>query len=278
MTPVTTPRQLSAQTVTGDWSILPSWLPVPTLGALSVNAFLLRGREPMLVDTGLAALSDAFVDQLSTAIDPAEIRWIWLSHTDADHVGNLDRLLALAPRAQVVTSFLGAGKLGMLGAGDPARLRLLQPGEVLEIGGRRLHQVKPPYYDAPETMGFFDEADRVFFAADAFGALLEGSVETLAAVPSEALREGMVAWSSVDAPWLATMDSQGLGRVLDLLDRLAPSHVLSGHLPACSDLRGLTEIVRRAYGKGTTAAVTPQTAAEVEAILNGHLPSGGDVQ
>ena len=267
MTPVTDPVLHQPQRVTDAWTALPSWLPVPGLGALPINAFLLKGPEPMLVDTGLGALADPLAESLEAEIDPEDLRWIWLSHTDADHIGNLDRILALAPNATVVTNFLGAGKMGMLGAGDPSRLRLLNPGEVFEVGGRRLHQVKPPYYDAPETMGFFDETDRVFFAADAFGALLPGSVGTIDEIPTEALREGLVAWSSVDAPWLAQMDRESLGQTLQMLDALRPAHVLSGHLPVAHRLGTLTDIVRGAYGRGTTAAVTPETAAQVEAIL-----------
>ncbi|MCV2869893.1 MBL fold metallo-hydrolase [Defluviimonas sp. WL0002] len=267
MTPITEPVHLDARHITDAWTALPSWLPVPGLGALPINAFLLKGREPVLVDTGLAALSDAMVDRLSAEIDLVDLRWIWLSHTDADHIGNLDRILSLAPNASVVTNFLGAGKMGMMGKGNPERLRLLEPGEVFEVGGHRLHQVKPPYYDAPETMGFFDEADRVLFAADAFGALLPGSVDTIEEVPEESLREGLVAWSSVDAPWLAQIDRGSLGRMLRALDALEPAHVLSGHLPVAHRLDTLTEIVRGAYGRGTTAAVTPETAVQVEAIL-----------
>ncbi|AZQ68403.1 hypothetical protein EF888_15470 [Silicimonas algicola] len=166
-----------------------------------------------------------------------------------------------------MTNFLGAGKMGMMGVGDPSRMRLLEPGEVFEVRSRRLHQVKPPYYDAPETMGFFDETDRVFFAADAFGALLPGSVETIEEIPEDGLREGLVAWSSVDAPWLAEMDRASLGRMLGALEALDPAHVLSGHLPVSHRLDTLTDIVRSAYGRGTTEAVTQQIAAQVEAIL-----------
>jgi flavorubredoxin len=208
MQPVEHPFQDAPQRITGDWTVLPSWLPVPGLGALPVNAFLLRGPEPMLVDTGLAALSDDLSARLAEEIDLEDLRWIWLSHTDADHIGNLDRILALAPNATVVTNFLGAGKMQMMGAGSPERLRLLEPGEVLEVGGRRLHQLRPPYYDAPETMGFFDEVDRVLFAADAFGALVPGAVGRIDDLAEDMLRDGLVSWSSVDAPWLAHMDGR----------------------------------------------------------------------
>jgi hypothetical protein len=52
-----------------------------------------------------------------------------------------------------------------------------------------------------------------------------------------------------------------------MLDRLEPAHVLSGHLPVANGLATLTGIVRDAYGRGTTDAVAPETAAQVEAIL-----------
>ena len=261
------PALRSAQRVVGDWHVLPGWLPVPDLGALPVNAFLLAGPEPMLVDTGVAALSDAVLAGIERRIDLTDLRWIWLSHTDADHIGNLDRILAQAPNAQVVTNFLGAGKMGMLGVGDPDRLRLLEPGEVVEIAGRRLHQVRPPYYDAPETMGFFDEADRVLFAADAFGALLPAPVETIDEVPGGTLRDGLVAWSSIDAPWLAQTDRASLGRMLRSLEALDASHVLSGHLPVTNRLDTLTGILREAYGRGGTDAVASDTLTQVEALL-----------
>jgi glyoxylase-like metal-dependent hydrolase (beta-lactamase superfamily II) len=200
-------------------------------------------------------------------VDLTELRWIWLSLADADHIGNLDRILGLAPNAQVVTNFLGAGKMGMLGKGSPERLRLLEPGEVLEVGGRRIHQVKPPYYDAPETMGFFDATDRVFFAADAFGALLPGPVGSIDEVSPETLRDGLVGWSSIDAPWLAHMDRTALGAMLDGLERLDPGHVLSGHLPVARGIETLTGLIRTAYGPGTTEAVSPDDITRVEAAL-----------
>lgn len=261
------PLQLPARRVTDAWCVLPSWLPVPDLGALAVNAFLLKGGEPMLVDTGLAALSDDFLDNLAAEIDLDDLRWIWLSHTDADHIGNLDRVLAAAPKAQVITSFLGAGKMGMMGVGQPDRLRLLQPGECLDIGGHRIEPIRPPYYDAPETMGFFDAADRVYFAADAFGALLPGPVDSLDEVAPETLREGLLGWSSIDAPWLETVNPQALGQTLDGLERLDPAHVLSGHLPVAAGLDRMSGTIRAAYGGSGDHPATSSATGRLEAAI-----------
>lgn len=121
---------LECQAAGSDWRVLPAFLPVPGLGGLAVNAFLLKGAEPVLVDTGLATLGEAFVEALEAEIDLDDLRWIWLSHTDADHIGNLARILERAPRARVVTNFLGMGKMGMLGH-DLSRVQLLEPTTLL---------------------------------------------------------------------------------------------------------------------------------------------------
>lgn len=267
MSSVDVPTMLDAQPVTDNWTVLPSWLPIPGMGALPVNAFLLKAKEPLLVDTGLAALGDAFIDRLEGEIDPADLRWIWLSHMDADHVGNLGRILKRAPEAKVVTNFLGMGKMNLAGL-DVSRVHLLEPGAALELGDHKLAPVRPPYYDAPETIGFFDARDRVFFAADSFGALLPEVVAEVEEVAAEALRDGLVGWSSIDAPWLATTDRDSLGRALAALDRADPDHVLSGHLPlARGGIRRLTGIVRSAYCGGVADAVDPLAVEHVAAAF-----------
>jgi glyoxylase-like metal-dependent hydrolase (beta-lactamase superfamily II) len=237
------------------------------MGALPINSFVLRGREPMLVDTGLGAFGDEYVEALAGEVDLEDLRWIWLSHMDADHIGNLGRVLERAPGARILTNFLGMGKMNLAGL-DVSRVDLLEPGAVVEIGGRRLHQVRPPYYDAPETIGFFDETERVFFAADAFGALLPEPVAGIAEVDDATLRDGLVGWSSIDAPWLGVADRDALGRTLTAIERLDPAVVLSGHLPLATDGVGsLTRNVANAWCRGVTDAVDPNAVEHVAAAF-----------
>jgi len=221
---------LKPQPVGGDTHILPSYLPVPAAGVLPVNAFLIRGQEPVLVDTGLAALRGDFLTNLRSLLKPTEIRWIWLTHIDADHVGNLAEVLEAAPRARVVTSFIGLAKLGLLGY-QIERLHLLNPGQTLDIGDRQLLAVTPATYDAPETTGFFDPATRTLFSADSFGAMMSEPAETAAAIPPDALREGMLTWSSIDAPWLRIVDPSAFRGTLDRIGALGAETILSSHLP-----------------------------------------------
>lgn len=254
MTAIVKPTQYPARRVTGAWTVLPAWLPVPAMAVLPVNSFLLKGSEPVLVDTGLAALGEAYMDSLAGEIDPEDLRWIWLSHMDPDHVGNLARVLERAPNARIVTNFLGAGKMELAGL-DVSRVSMLEPGREFDAGSHRLVPLRPPYYDAPETIGFFDEKERVLFAADSFGALLPDAVEETGDIGGDALREGLVSWSSIDAPWLAGTDRAGLGRTLRAIERLDPEVLLSGHLPVVRQgATMLTRIVSDAYVDGTAPA------------------------
>jgi hypothetical protein len=251
------PTMFPARAITDDWTLLPSYLPIPQMGVLAVNSALLRAKEPLLVDTGIAALREHFMASLRRQIDLEDLRWIWLSHTDPDHLGNLEPVLVEAPNAQVLTTFLGMGKMGLAGL-DVGRVRLLDGTSPCEVGGRRLYPVRPPYYDAPESIGFFDPQDSLFFAVDSFGALLDDPVSEVAEIPPQALRDGLLGWSSIDAPWLTRVDAAGFGRTLAALEELNPERLLSSHLPiARGEVSRLTGLLAEGYCGDRTAVTDP---------------------
>src|SRR3954471_7353535 len=135
-----------------DVTVLHDQAEIPGLGVLPVNAFVLHAEQPVVVDTGLGLPDRDFVAELAAVIDPADVRWIWLTHPDRDHTGGLFDLLAAAPHARVVTTLLG---MGMLSTDTPlpiARVYLLNPGQILDVGDRQLRAFRPPLYDSPATV------------------------------------------------------------------------------------------------------------------------------
>lgn len=235
------------QAIADDLLALAAWMPIPDQGLLACNAFVLRAAQPILVDTAIASLRDSFMASLRDAIDPAELRWIWLSHTDADHIGNLTAVLEAAPQARVVTSFLGLAKMNLLGL-PLDRVDILPPDTPLDLGDRLLMPLRPPYYDAPETTGFFDTRRRTLFCVDSFGALLQKPAETAGDISIDNLRDGLLAWAGIDAPWLEIADRTALEQSMQDIVRLNPATIISAHLPVA---RGVTErlarIVTEAY-------------------------------
>ena len=155
-----------------DVSVLSDYLEVPGLGFLPVNAFVIHARQPVVVDTGLSLPDRDFMASLAEVIDPADIRWIWLTHPDRDHTGGLFALLDAALRARVVTTFLGAGIMSTERPLPMDRVYLLNPGQSLDAGDRRLIGFRPPLFDNPATVAIFDTATGVCLSSDCFGAPL----------------------------------------------------------------------------------------------------------
>lgn len=224
--------------ITKDIDLLGAYFPIPGLGILPINAYLIHASQPVLIDTGLAALGDDFLHHLSQLIDPRALRWVWLTHTDADHLGNLRAVLDAAPNARLITTFLGMGKLGLQQM-PLDRVYLLNPGQNLNIGDRLLTAVKPPIFDAPETTVCFDNMSRVLFSSDCFGALMTEPAADAADISPEALREGAIAWATIDAPWLQNVDAGKYAASLDSVRRLDPDMILSSHLPPAQGMHGI---------------------------------------
>src|SRR5262249_13366715 len=80
----------------------------PALGEplfVAINSLVIVGREPVIVDTGAPANRAQWLDDMFGLVEPNDVRWIFLSHDDADHAGNLDEALARCPNARLVCSW-----------------------------------------------------------------------------------------------------------------------------------------------------------------------------
>jgi flavorubredoxin len=193
---------------------------------------VLHGDLPVLVDTGPVVERESFMTALESLIDPADLRWIWLTHTDGDHIGALGQLLAEYPDLKIITTFLG---VGMMSVSDPLpmdRVHLVNPGQNITLGSRTLTALRPPTFDNPSTTGFLDTSSGVLFPSDCFGALLQDVPQNASDISDGDLREGQVFWATIDSPWMHAVDRGTLAHQLDAVARLEPSLILSSHLPA----------------------------------------------
>jgi hypothetical protein len=212
--------------------VISTTVDIPSLGSLVVNAFVLHGREPVLVDTGTVAGSAEFTATLTSVIDPADLRWIWLTHTDFDHIGSLAPLLQQNPRIRVITSFLGVGIMGL--SSTPLamdRVHLVNPGQTVTVGDRRLTAIRPPVYDNPITAGILDDRSGALFSSDCFGALLPSVPESAAEMDPSVLRTGQIRWATIDSAWVHDVDRESFAANLQRVGALHPSLVCSSHLP-----------------------------------------------
>lgn len=218
-----------------DVHVLPTNLPLPGAGVvLPINAYVLMAEEPVLVDAGIGIDSDAFLDSLASIVDLQSLRWVWLTHDDADHTGSIQRVLEAAPNARLVTHAFSAMRMATWWPVPFDRVHAIRPGDRVPVGDRTLRAVAPPLFDNPMSVGFLDEATGSLFSVDSFGALLPEATQDAAEIPHEALAGGMLAWALSDSPWAHLVDRQLFDQVLAGVRALQPTRIFSSHLPAAT--------------------------------------------
>jgi flavorubredoxin len=249
--------------------------PIPGFGLVPINAFVLHGAEPVLVDTGTVLQSEDFMAALRSVIDPSDLRYIWLSHTDFDHIGSLHHLLAENPRLTVITTFLGVGIMGLTAPLPMERVHLVNPGQSISLADRTLTALTPPVFDNPVTTGFRDDKSGALFSADCFGAMLADVPLRAEDLSDEELRAGQLFWVMADSPWLCKVEGATFAKDLDAVRALAPRHVLSSHLPAASGASLGRMLHSLEAARAATPFVGPDQAA-LEAMMASMGASGSE--
>ncbi|WP_353951339.1 MBL fold metallo-hydrolase [Knoellia sp. S7-12] len=217
-----------------DVHVLPVTMPMGPEGVLTVNAFVLTAEEPVLVDTGIGQDADELLEAVDSVIGLTNLKWLWLTHDDADHTGAVQRVMEAAPQARLVTHAFSAMRMSTWWPVPLDRVHAIRPGDRLHVGDRTLRAVAPPLYDNPMTIGVLDESTGSLFSVDSFGAVLPAATQDAGDVPREALAGGMLAWSVMDSPWSSMLDQAKFAEVLDGVRRLEPRRIFSSHLPAAS--------------------------------------------
>jgi glyoxylase-like metal-dependent hydrolase (beta-lactamase superfamily II) len=245
-----------------DIEVLPSYFPIPGMGFLAVNAFVFKAAEPVLVDTGMGIDGEDFMKALESVIDPQDLRWIWLTHDDADHTGSIQKVLESAPNARLAANSLAVLRMSTARAIPMDRVYWLNSGDNIRVGDRKLTAVRPPLFDNPTTIGIYDDKSGAFFSADCFGAIIPSPAQDFDDVPQGDLVQGAISWASADSPWVHMVAPGVFGKAVDSIRQMAPKMILSIHLPpAQGKTEQLLELLERI--PASDPFVTPnQTALE----------------
>ncbi len=217
-----------------DVHVFPANLSLPGIGVLPINAYLLMAEEPVLIDTGIGVDTAEFIDAVGSVVPLEELKWVWLTHDDADHTGSIAKVMELAPNARLVTHGMGALRMASWWPVPLDRVHAIRPGDDLPVGDRTLTAVAPPLFDNPTSIGLLDRSTGAFFSVDSFGAIIPEATQDVAEVPADALAGGMVGWAVSDSPWAHVTDRAKFSAVLDRVRKLAPTRLFSSHLPAAS--------------------------------------------
>ncbi len=198
-----------------------------------LNSMVIRGREPMIVDTGTIANREQWLEDVFSLVEPEDVRWIFLSHDDVDHTGNLEQAMEACPNAQLVCNWAMVERHTNCFNFPIDRCRWVMDGEKLDIGDRTLVAMRPPVYDSPTTRGLFDPKTGVYWSSDAFATPLPDPEAGIADLDPEFWQSGITLFAyGALSPWLSMVDPDKYGAVVSRVQNLAIKTIAGCHTPA----------------------------------------------
>lgn len=198
---------------------------------VAINSLVVTGAEPVLVDTGAVTGRDDWWRQVEALVDPGDVRWIFLSHDDADHHGNLFEAMERCPDATLVSSWLMGQRLAAIAPLPLERCRWVNDGERFTAGERELVALRPPAYDAPTTRGLLDMTSGVYWGADCFGCPVPHPVDDVSQLDRDVWEEGTLLWHRLLSPWATVVDPVSWRKTLARLAGLDLQVLAGAHGP-----------------------------------------------
>jgi flavorubredoxin len=231
-----TPRQAPLEVAPDTFLIRAVQFSLGSSLSTNHNSLVIRAAEPVIVDTGMVTDRATWFDDVFSLVEPDDVRWIYLTHDDDDHSGNLAEALARCPNASVVISWAACGRLCAAFGIPRERIRTVDDGETLDVGDRTLRAVRPPVYDSAYTRGLFDPTTRVYHAADAFCAPMPAEpVDRVDQMPKRMWEEGMAMFHHFSlCPWISMVDEAKFRTQVDKLAGIGADVIVGAHTPVIS--------------------------------------------
>jgi flavorubredoxin len=149
--------------------------PIPR--GVSYNSYLIKSEKVALIDTVKDLSVQKYLEKLIHLLGPdQQIDYLVINHLEPDHSGAVPILKQIFPGMRIVGNKKTAEFLENLY--DVKDVHIVQDGDELDLGGRKLQFYLTPMVHWPETMMTHEVSDGVLFSGDAFGGFgaLEGGI------------------------------------------------------------------------------------------------------
>jgi flavorubredoxin len=151
-----------------DYDIVTFDVVMETKFGTTYNSYFVNGTKKAIIETSKEKFWDVYLEKIKKVVDPAEIDYIILNHTEPDHSGNLANLLKVAPKAKVVASRIAINYLQDL-LGKPFDYIVAKDGDTLDLGNKTLKFINAPNLHWPDSIYTYLEEDKLLFTCDSFG-------------------------------------------------------------------------------------------------------------
>ncbi len=133
------------------------------------NSYFIDAEKKVIIDTAKEKYKDEFLDKVKAVVNPEDIDYIILNHTEPDHSGSLKHLLKLAPQAKVYGSRQAINYLNEI-INESFDFCYVKDGDTLNLGNKTLTFISAPNLHWPDTIYTYLAEDKLLFTCDSFGA------------------------------------------------------------------------------------------------------------
>ncbi|MCK5206752.1 MAG: MBL fold metallo-hydrolase, partial [Cyclobacteriaceae bacterium] len=151
-----------------DYDIVTFDVVMETKYGTTYNSYFINADKKTIVETSKEKFWDVYYELIKKVVNPEEIEYIIVNHTEPDHTGNLRNLLELAPNATVVGSGNAIRYLKDL-MGSDFKHMVVKDGHTLDLGNKTLKFIGAPNLHWPDSIYTYLEEDKLLFTCDSFG-------------------------------------------------------------------------------------------------------------
>jgi len=152
-----------------DYDIVTFDVVMETKFGTTYNSYFINAEKKTLIETTKEKFWQVYEAKIRQVVNPDEIEYIVLNHTEPDHSGNLANLLKIAPNATVVGSGNAIRYLNDLIAPGFKHM-IVKDGNTLDLGNKTLRFISAPNLHWPDSMYTLLQEDNLLFTCDSFGA------------------------------------------------------------------------------------------------------------
>ncbi len=144
---------------------------------MAYNSYLILDEKVCIMDTVDHRGTVGWIENLKKELDGRTPDFVVVQHMEPDHSGSLLALMELYPKMQLVGNAKTFQLLQQFYTIDlEGKTVTVKEGDTLSLGSHTLQFFLAPMVHWPEVMMTYEQSEKVFFSADAFGKF--GTIDT----------------------------------------------------------------------------------------------------
>lgn len=137
---------------------------------MAYNSYVILDEKVAVLDSVDGNFGEEWLSNIKNVLDGRKPDFLVVHHMEMDHSANIQKFAEAYPDTKIVASKMAFTMMKSYFGTDFAERQIVAgEGFVLELGKHKLNFIAAPNVHWPEVLMSYDSADKVLFAADAFG-------------------------------------------------------------------------------------------------------------